>query len=103
MQYLLKLSFTDKQAWQTILMVLSTKDEEGVLIYPFAFIEIGHVPFEPTYDELGEIDVPGGQHEDWAVDVITDKLIPKLEVYLIEEKTHYHHAIAGGEYKIITK
>lgn len=103
MQYLYKLSFKDKQTWQTVLATFSTEGEEGELVFPFIFIEIGHIPFEPVYDELGEVDILGGEHEDYAVDVITDKLIPKLKEYLIEEKTHYHHAIAGGEYKIITK
>ena len=49
---LYKLSFESKEALKALLETLAIVNEENVH-YPFAFVEVGHVPIPATYDEEG--------------------------------------------------
>jgi len=100
MDNLYKLSFPSKMAWEEASKVLH--NEEGILLKGIAIILVGHVPYDATYDDEGNMLTEAGVHKDYAVDVVSPDLIPELDEYLIESKSRYYHSI-NGNYKIITK
>ena len=114
MELLYKLSFKNQEHWEKVKESLATVKDENTT-YPFyAFVEVGHVPYDVMVEEEGElvnkmIEVDGNlvkeiaYHEDWAVDVFSKVEIPKLNEYLIEAKDHYAHYPNGGNFKIVTK
>ena len=96
---LYKLSFESKEAFKTVLETLAIVTEESVH-YPFAFVEVGHVPIPATYDEEGVELTEATFHLDYAVDVLSEVVIPEFEPFkLITAPSRYYHGFAGVNIK----
>jgi len=107
---LLKLSFSNKEEWNTVKESLLIPNEDG--IYPSnstytantsygsaTVVEIGHIPIAAVLDEEGEVVTEATFHDDYAVDVLfADDVMEQVSIaevspYIIETDKPYHNFI----------
>lgn len=95
-----KLSFTNKESWDTIKSQLFTEKELSTItsttyqINGILVREIGNIPIQEELDEEGNIIIEAGFHDDYAVDIYSPIELDIVNEYEIEEKDNYYHSFA---------
>lgn len=78
---LYKLSFTNKAEWDSVKTSILIPSEDGN--YPsgtytnnnMTVVEVGNVPIDATYSEDGEVLTEASFNTDWAVDILSEKVV----------------------------
>ena len=106
MNKIYKLSFEDKDEWVSTRSVIYEEPEDGFPVSSTYTLngdtirEVGNVPYPATYDEDGEELTPAGNHDDFAVDILTENTYD-LNQYLVVGNSRWYHSFSGLQVPIV--